>query len=62
MLRIILTSTITSNTLRMPSLLISPIELLKITISFTIISEYFEFEIVKESSVWTFQHSDPSFK
>ena len=30
---------------------ISPIELLKITKLFTIIREYFEFEIVKDSSV-----------
>ena len=30
---------------------ISPIELLKITKLFIIIKEYFEFEIVKESSV-----------
>ena len=29
-------------------------------LSFNAINEYFESDIVKESSVWTFQHSDPS--
>ena len=39
---------------------ISPIELLKITLSFKIIKEYLIFEIVNESSVCKFQHSEPS--
>ena len=38
---------------------ISPIELLKITILSTIINENFEFDIVNEFSVCKFQHSDP---
>ena len=38
---------------------ISPMELLKITLSFKIIREYLVFEIVNESSVCKFQHSDP---
>ena len=39
---------------------ISPIELLKIIFSFEIINECCAFDIVKESSVDRFQHSDPS--
>ena len=39
---------------------ISPMELLNITLSFTIINEYLVFEIVNESSVCKFQHSEPS--
>ena len=38
----------------------SPIELLKTIMSPIIINEYLEFDIVKESSVCKFQHSDPS--
>ena len=39
---------------------ISPKELLKMTLSFKIIKEYLVFEIVKESSVCKFQNSEPS--
>ena len=38
----------------------SPIELVKIINSPKIINEKFELDIVKESSVGKFQHSDPS--
>ena len=38
----------------------SPIELLNITISLIIISENFELDIVKDSSVLKFHHSEPS--
>ena len=38
---------------------ISPIELLKIIALSIMISEYLEFDIVKESSVFKFQYSEP---
>ena len=38
---------------------ISPIELLNITLSFITINENLELDIVKESSVFKFQHSLP---
>ena len=44
----------------MSTAVISPIELLNITLLSRIINENFEFEIVKESSVCKFQHSEPS--
>ena len=46
----------------MSTAVISPIELLKIIKLPLIINENFDFETVKESSVCTFQHSEPSFK
>ena len=39
---------------------ISPIELLKTTLSSIIINEKFELDIVNDSSVGKFQHSEPS--
>ena len=46
----------------MSTAVISPIELLKIIKLSLIINENFDFETVKEPSVCTFQHSEPSFK
>ena len=44
----------------MSTAVISPIELVKITSLSVTIKEYFVFEIIKETSVGKFQHSEPS--